>query len=149
MQRRVKPARRRAMLATVLLLALAGCSGSGPPGATAAAPIPANPYPSGDPRAIAAGRVLYVANACAACHGAAGEGGMCPALADDVWAWGGEDVALYALIRDGSAGLRASGRERNPTVAASGDMPAFGTKLDSAEIWQLVALVRSLHDPPQ
>ena len=58
---------------------------------------------------------------CSACHGANGAGQSAlgaPALNDDVWLYGGTAAAVRESI--------AKGR--------TGTMPAFGTRLDAAEI---------------
>lgn len=51
--------------------------------------------------AMAGGRVAF-ANACAACHGAGGQGAPgFPVLADDEWLWGGDLAAIEQTIRHG------------------------------------------------
>ena len=63
---------------------------------------------------------------CSACHGANGAGQPAlgaPALNDDVWLYGGTAAAVRESI--------AKGR--------TGTMPAFGTRLDAAEIKLLTA----------
>ena len=65
---------------------------------------------------------------CAACHGANGSGNVAlgaPSLVDDVWLYGNSDKALQESI--------ANGR--------SGEMPAFGERLDDTQIRLLVALL--------
>jgi len=63
---------------------------------------------------------------CAACHGIEGTGNPllgAPSLVDDVWLYGGDVDTIRTTLREG----------RN------GRMPAFGDKLDDAQIRLLVA----------
>jgi cytochrome c oxidase cbb3-type subunit III len=77
--------------------------------------------------AIAEGKRLYTQFNCVGCH-ANGGGGMGPPLMDDKWIYGSEPANIFATIVEG----RPNG------------MPAFGGKLASTQVWQLVAYVRSL-----
>lgn len=95
-----------------------------------------NPY-AGDPTAPATGRQLFVMMNCAGCHGSHAGGGMGPSLRDNLWTYGSSDVQLFSTIVEG----RSAG------------MPAWGAKLPEAEIWQLIAYIRTLNtggepDPP-
>jgi len=63
---------------------------------------------------------------CIACHGPTGTGMAAlgaPNLTDDVWLYGGTRDAIHASVANG----------RN------GEMPAFGERLDDAQIRMLVA----------
>ena len=65
---------------------------------------------------------------CVACHGADGAGNAAlgaPSLADDIWLYGGDHDTIVQTI--------AHGR--------SGQMPAFGDRLDDTQIRLLVALL--------
>lgn len=65
---------------------------------------------------------------CVACHGIDGSGNAAlgaPSLVDDVWLYGNSDAVLQSTI--------ANGR--------SGEMPAFGERLDETQIRLLVALL--------
>lgn len=73
------------------------------------------------------GRRFYEAYNCVGCH-AHGGGGMGPALTDARWLYGSEPEQVAASILDG----RPNG------------MPAFRDRIPEAQIWQLVAYVRSL-----
>ena len=77
--------------------------------------------------AVAEGQRLYNGFNCVGCH-ANGGGGIGPALADDKWKYGSEPDQVFATIVEG----RAEG------------MPSFGGKIGTAEVWRLVAYVRSL-----
>ena len=77
--------------------------------------------------AISEGQVLYGAFNCKGCH-AMGGGGIGPPLMDDRWIYGSEPVNIFATIVQG----RPNG------------MPAFGGRIGNAEVWKLVAYVRSM-----
>jgi cytochrome c oxidase cbb3-type subunit 3 len=65
---------------------------------------------------------------CASCHGVDGAGNPAlgaPNLADDVWLYGDDETAIRQSI--------AQGR--------TGQMPAYGDRLDSTQIKLLVALL--------
>jgi cytochrome c oxidase cbb3-type subunit 3 len=75
----------------------------------------------------AEGKRLFSAFNCTGCH-ANGGGGMGPALMDDKWIYGAEPEQIYSSIVEG----RANG------------MPAFGGKIPSQQVWQLVAYIEAL-----
>jgi cytochrome c oxidase cbb3-type subunit III len=77
--------------------------------------------------AVSQGKQLYQAFNCVGCH-AAGGGGMGPPLMDATWRYGSAPVDIY----DSIAGGRPNG------------MPAYGDRVPDAQVWQLVAYVRSL-----
>jgi cytochrome c oxidase cbb3-type subunit 3 len=107
-----------------------------PPGPSPA-PIPpgAQPIRAGElgplymknPWAISEGKRLFTWYNCSGCH-ARGGGGMGPPLMDRLWLYGSSPNQIFASI----AGGRPNG------------MPAWGTRVSEAQIWQLVAFVRSL-----
>lgn len=75
------------------------------------------------------GGTLYQQH-CVACHGVAGEGNPllgAPALNDSAWTYGGEPAEVKQSISNG----------RN------GHMPAFGTRLDAAQIRLLAAWLKA------
>ncbi len=127
-----------AMLATAAMLA--ACSESPAPGTD----------PRADPRdaaKVAAGARLY-ARECASCHGARLEGqadwrkrlpnGRLPAPPHDEsgHTWHHPDQVIFAITKNGVV----------PPYAPNGyesDMPAFGGKLADAEIWAVLAYVKS------
>jgi len=98
---------------------------------------------SGKPEAVAEGKGLYAAD-CAMCHGANGEGGIGPALTDNVWLYReGEisDGALHNIIADGTRpGQEIEGGK------AEGGMPPFGAQMDKNRIWSLVSYIRSIRE---
>jgi cytochrome c(L) len=89
-----------------------------------------NPY-TGNAEAIQEGRTLFLQNGCSACHGTGGGGGMGPALLDDEWKFGSEDLTLFKLIK---------GEVPQQTMPA-----AFGGVLKDDEIWKMIAFIRSLY----
>lgn len=84
----------------------------------------ANPHTT--PADVEQGRRLYQGR-CAGCHGPRGEGGKGADLAVPRLARGGEDRALYRIIRYG---------------IPETEMP--GSLMDAHEIWQTAAFVRTL-----
>jgi len=74
----------------------------------------------------AQGKRLFSQFNCTGCHGQGG-GNSGPALMDDMWIYGAEPENIYATIVQG----RPNG------------MPSF-QRLQSQQVWQLVAYVRSL-----
>jgi mono/diheme cytochrome c family protein len=81
-----------------------------------------------DPRAIEEGKQLFVSYNCADCHGGEGSGGMGPSLQDGRWHFGGSPGEVYESISEG----RPDG------------MPSWGGRINDAQIWALVAYVRTL-----
>jgi len=77
--------------------------------------------------AISQGKRLFSWFNCVGCH-ANGGGGSGPALMDDKWIYGHEPANIFETIVRG----RPNG------------MPAFGGKIPEAQVWQLVAYVRSI-----
>ncbi|EAU39924.1 FixP1 Di-heme cytochrome c [Fulvimarina pelagi HTCC2506] len=69
---------------------------------------------------------------CIGCHAPNGAGGMGPALSNNVFVYGGQPAELFLTIKQG----RPNG------------MPAYGTMLPDAAIWQLVAYVKSISQDP-
>jgi cytochrome c oxidase cbb3-type subunit 3 len=55
------------------------------------------------PSRVDAGRQLFAAVGCAACHGADGTGGTAPNLRDQFWIHGSDAMDLYAVLRKGAA----------------------------------------------
>jgi cytochrome c oxidase cbb3-type subunit III len=77
--------------------------------------------------AISEGQRLFEWFNCAGCH-AHGGGAMGPALMDDKWIYGKAPEQIFSTIVQG----RPNG------------MPAFGGRIPTQQVWQLVAYVRSL-----
>jgi mono/diheme cytochrome c family protein len=93
------------------------------------------PVPSPKPSA-ASGMALFAAN-CASCHGAAGDGSGLAGAANftDVQFVAGKSPAqFYMAIRDGVAGTA---------------MPAWGSELSDAQIWDVLYYERSLATSPE
>ena len=77
--------------------------------------------------AISEGQHLFEAFNCNGCHQNGG-GGIGPALMDDKWVYGSAPRNIFATIIEG----RPNG------------MPSFRNKIPDAQVWELVAYVRSL-----
>lgn len=86
-----------------------------------------NPF-ADDLTALGEGRRFFQHYNCAGCHGDHGGGGMGPSLRDDVWLYGGNHAQIANSIAEG----RAYG------------MPAWRTRLTSAQIWQITAYLKSM-----
>lgn len=96
------------------------------PGATQVQAPTISPY-QGNAYGMAEGKRLYAAYNCNGCH-AQGGGGIGPALMDDKWIYGFDPDQIYSTIVQG----RPNG------------MPAYGGRVPSQQVWQLVAYVQSL-----
>ena len=83
---------------------------------------------AGDPKAAEEGRVMF-RGSCSLCHGIRGEGGRGPDLTLGSFAVGDSDADLFEVIANGAAGT---------------EMPGFGARFESDDIWRIVAYVRSL-----
>ncbi|MBV9773981.1 MAG: c-type cytochrome [Gemmatimonadetes bacterium] len=137
----------RVLAALGAALALAGCDREKrdfreiPPGATAFPIVQTTDIQAGpkttDPSAgayqesrwaVSQGQTLYEQYNCAGCHAPGGGGGMGPPLNDAEWIYGSDPENIFATIVEG----RPNG------------MPSFRGKIDDAQLWQLVAYVRSL-----
>lgn len=88
-----------------------------------------SPY-ANDPQALATGERLYNWMNCSGCHFEGG-GGIGPALMDDEWIYGERPAQIFDTIVNG----------------APNGMPAYGDKLESDQIWHIVAHVESLQAP--
>jgi len=147
-------------LASCLLLISCGGEESQPaatapsaqPAATAPAPVPAPPAaaapaapaPAAKPDA-ASGVTLYAAN-CAACHGSRGDGDGPASVAlvpkpakhhDGAYMNALTNEHLFRVVKEGG-----------PAVGKSPLMAPWGGMLSDAQIWDVVAFVRTLAEPP-
>ena len=105
-----------------------------------------NPY-ADDPKAIAEGRALYLANSCNGCHGGTGGGGMGPPLSNAVWVYGPDDDTLFRLLAHGTDELQAAGYARVARERVVGPMPPFGEIIESSDqLWKILAYVRSIYN---
>lgn len=78
--------------------------------------------------AVSEGKRLYEWFNCAGCHAPGGGGAMGPPFIDHDWIYGNAPENVFASIVQG----RPNG------------MPSFRDRVDEAEIWKLVAYVRTL-----
>jgi cytochrome c oxidase cbb3-type subunit 3 len=98
-----------------------------PPGAGANAGAPVRLDESSSAYAVNQGEQLYNMYNCVGCH-AHGGGGMGPPLMDNKWIYGAEPDTVFETIIKG----RPNG------------MPSFAGKIPDAQVWEIVAYVRSM-----
>lgn len=106
----------------------------------------ANPMDSSDPRALALGERVYQRE-CASCHGAQLEGqpdwqtrlpnGRLPAPPHDPsgHTWHHPAEQLFGIVKNGVQAYAPAGYES--------DMPAYAGRLADAEIWAVLAFIKS------
>jgi cytochrome c oxidase cbb3-type subunit 3 len=133
--------------AVLLIVSLTGCKREErelrevPPGATAFPAVQTTDLQAGPRRvdpaagayqenrwAVSDGQTYYEAYNCAGCHSPGGGGGMGPPLNDDEWIYGSDPEEIFATVVEG----RPNG------------MPSFRGRIDNAQLWRIVAYVRSL-----
>jgi mono/diheme cytochrome c family protein len=103
-----------------------------------------NPYKDTQADAVAEGGKFLLSYSCSGCHGGGGGGGMCPALTNDIWVYGGDDDTLFRLVTLGSDDLQKAGYTRIGRENVVGPMPPFGTIIKSADdLWKILVFVRS------
>jgi mono/diheme cytochrome c family protein len=103
-----------------------------------------NPYKDTQADVVAAGGQFLLSYSCSGCHGGGGGGGMCPALTNDIWVYGGDDDTLFRLVTLGSDELQKLGYTRKGRENVVGPMPPFGTIIKNADdLWKILAFVRS------
>lgn len=104
----------------------------------------ANPYKDTQADVVAQGGKFLLSYSCSGCHGGGGGGGMCPALTNDIWVYGGDDDTLFRLVTLGSDELQKQGYTRKGRENVVGPMPPFGTIIQNADdLWKILAFVRS------
>ncbi|MFC1769510.1 cbb3-type cytochrome c oxidase subunit II [Nitrospirota bacterium] len=101
------------------------------------------PLPTDD-ASINKGATIF-AEQCSMCHGEKGEGGIAPAISDNVWlgtAGAFSDAAIVTVIAKGTTeGMMLEGR------TATGGMPGFETALSKKELSELAAFIKSIAEP--
>ncbi len=103
-----------------------------------------NPYKDTQADIVAQGGQLLLSYSCSGCHGGGGGGGMCPALTNDIWVYGGDDDTLFRLVTLGSDQLQKAGYMRKGHENVVGPMPPFGAIIKNADdLWKIFAFVRS------
>lgn len=110
-----------------------------------------SPYSDGDAAVVEAGQKLYMNTGCSGCHGGSGGGGMCPALTNDIWVYGGDDDTLFRLVAYGTDTLQSKGYSRKGQENVVGAMPPMGqiVKTDD-DLWRILTFVRSnYHGAPE
>jgi mono/diheme cytochrome c family protein len=103
-----------------------------------------NPYKDTQQDAVDAGGKFLLSYSCSGCHGGNGGGGMCPALTNDTWVYGGDDDTLFRLVTLGSDELQKAGYMRKGHENVVGPMPPFGAIIKTSDdLWKILAFVRS------
>lgn len=103
-----------------------------------------NPYQDDNADAVEAGRKAYFRAGCNGCHGGNGGGGMCPALTNDTWVYGGDDDTLFRLVTLGSEVLQSNGYVRKGHENVVGPMPPMGVIVGTDDnLWHILAYIRS------
>ena len=104
----------------------------------------ANPYNDTQADIVKQGETLFRSYSCSGCHGGNGGGGMCPALTNDIWVYGGDDDTIFRLVTLGSDEMQKQGFTRVGRENVVGPMPPFGAIIKSADdLWKIFAFVRS------
>ena len=98
------------------------------PGAKGPPPPPAANIYEESAYSVSEGKKLFNAFNCGGCHSPGGGGNIGPPLIDSDWIYGSEPANVYATIVEG----RPNG------------MPSFRGKIPEAQVWQIVAYVRSM-----
>ncbi len=101
------------------------------PGGVRAPPLIKNPV-ANDPEALQRGMTYFKSFNCIGCHADNGGGGMGPALSNTIFIYGAQPENIYLSIYQG----RPNG------------MPAWGTALPDAVIWDLVTYIGSISNEP-
>ena len=121
----------RAILSTVLVVSCVGVWSTAP-----AAP--------GDPKN---GKAKYLENMrCSACHGETGKGDGPAAVALNPKPRNYTDCK--EMGKRGDAELFKAIKEGGPAVNLSPLMVAFGSQLNDKEIWDIIAFIRGIPNPP-
>ncbi len=105
-----------------------------------------NPYKDTQADVVSAGQEFLRSYSCSGCHGGNGGGGMCPALTNDIWVYGGDDDTLFRLVTLGSDELQKLGYTRVGRENVVGPMPPFGAIIKSSDdLWKILTFVRSVY----
>ncbi len=106
-----------------------------------------NPYKDTQADIVAQGESLFRSYSCSGCHGGTGGGGMCPAVTNDTWVYGGDDDTLFRLVTLGSADLQKAGYTRTGHENVVGPMPPMGTIIKSSDdLWKMITFIRAHYD---
>jgi mono/diheme cytochrome c family protein len=106
-----------------------------------------NPYKDTQADIVAQGETLFRSYSCSGCHGGTGGGGMCPAVTNDTWVYGGDDDTLFRLVTLGSDSLQKEGYTRVGRENVVGPMPPMGAIIKSSDdLWKIITFIRSHYD---
>ncbi len=106
-----------------------------------------NPYQDTQADVVAQGETMFRSYSCSGCHGGNGGGGMCPAITNDTWVYGGDDDTLFRLVTLGSDELQKAGYTRTGHENVVGPMPPFGAIVKTSDdLWRVLTFLRSHYD---
>ena len=107
-----------------------------------------DPYDD-NPQIAKEGHKLFFNYGCNGCHGGGGGGGMCPALINGVWIYGGSDDTLFRLVSLGSVKLQQAGYYRQAIENVDAPMPQMGLLIHNAgDLWKIITWIRSAYQGP-
>ncbi len=103
-----------------------------------------DPYTDSQADIVAQGESLFRSYSCSGCHGGTGGGGMCPAVTNDTWVYGGDDDTLFRLVALGSDALQQEGYTRTGHENVVGPMPPMGGIVKNADdLWKIITFIRA------
>jgi mono/diheme cytochrome c family protein len=103
-----------------------------------------DPYKDTQADIVGQGETLFRSYSCSGCHGGTGGGGMCPALTNDTWVYGGDDDTLFRLVTLGSDELQKAGYSRIGRENVVGPMPPFGAIIkNSDDLFKIITFIRA------
>jgi len=106
-----------------------------------------NPYSDSQADIVTQGGQILLNYGCNGCHGGGGGGGMCPALINDIWVYGGDDDTLFRLVTLGTEEMQKRGYSRIGRENVVGPMPPFNAIIKNADdLWKILAFVRSRYN---
>ena len=110
-----------------------------------------NPYKDTQADVVAQGGQFLLSYSCSGCHGGGGGGGMCPALTNDIWVYGGDDDTLFRLMAYGSETLQSKGYSRKAAENVVGAMPPMGQIVQTDDdLWRILTFIRAnYHGAPE
>lgn len=106
-----------------------------------------DPYKDTQADIVSQGESLFRSYSCSGCHGGTGGGGMCPAVTNDTWVYGGDDDTLFRLVTLGSVELQKEGYTRIGHENVVGPMPQMGVIVKNADdLWKIITFIRAHYD---
>jgi mono/diheme cytochrome c family protein len=103
-----------------------------------------NPYKDDQADIVDAGSKNYFRYGCNGCHGGTGGGGICPALTNDIWVYGGDDDTLFRMAALGTDEMQNHGYTRVGRENVVGTMPPMGLIIATDDdLWRILTFVRA------